>query len=87
MLLPPRMLLPHLDAGPCPPITTAPVQPTHEARLRQRLGDAANSRRISRSTQGLRIKIGKMGNVEKPAPESDFDQYPEKPGDFLNIVT
>ena len=38
MLLPPRMLLPHLDAGPRPPITTAPVQPTREARLRQRLG-------------------------------------------------
>jgi hypothetical protein len=38
-------------------------------------------------TQGLRIKIGRMGKAEKPALESDFDQYPEKPGDFLNIVT
>jgi hypothetical protein len=28
-----------------------------------------------------------MSKVEKPALESDFDQYPEKPGDFLNIVT
>jgi hypothetical protein len=37
--------------------------------------------------QGLRIKIGSLGKVEKPALESDFDQYPEKPGDFLNIVT
>jgi hypothetical protein len=40
-----------------------------------------------RDPQGLRIKIGKMGIVEKPALESDFDQYPEKPGDFLNIAT
>jgi hypothetical protein len=24
-----------------------------------------------------------MGKVEKPALESDFDQYPEKPGDFF----
>jgi hypothetical protein len=39
------------------------------------------------SAQGLRIKIGRMGKVEKPALESDFDQHPEKPGDFLNIVT
>jgi len=37
--------------------------------------------------QGLRIKIERMGKIEKPALESDFDQYPEKPGDFLNIVT
>src|SRR5512135_2531001 len=37
--------------------------------------------------QGLRIKIGRMGKLENPALESDFDQYPEKPGDFLNIVT
>ena len=37
--------------------------------------------------QGLRIKVGRMGEVEKPALESDFDQYPEKPGNFLNIVT
>src|SRR6266511_6397121 len=27
--------------------------------------------------QGLRIKIGRMGKVEKPVLESDFDQYPE----------
>ena len=38
-------------------------------------------------SQGLRIKIGGMGKVEKPARESDFDHYPDKPGDFLNIVT
>ena len=37
--------------------------------------------------QGLRIKMGRMGKVEKPALESDFDHYPEKPGDFLNIAT
>jgi TnpA family transposase len=37
--------------------------------------------------QGLRIKIGRLDKVEKPALESDFDQYPEKPGDFLNILT
>ena len=41
----------------------------------------------SGSTQGLRIKIGRLGKVEKHALGSDFDQYPEKPGDFLNIVT
>jgi transposase len=41
----------------------------------------------SGSPQGLRIKIGRLDKVEKPALESDFDQYPEKPGDFLNIVT
>ncbi len=28
-----------------------------------------------------------MGKVEKHALESDFDQYPEKPGNLLNIVT
>ena len=33
--------------------------------------------------QGLRIKIGRLDKVEKPALESDFDQYPEKPGDFF----
>ena len=37
--------------------------------------------------QGLRIKIERMDKIEKPALESDFDQYPEKPGDFLNIAT
>jgi len=41
----------------------------------------------SATVQGLRIKIRRMGKVEKPSLESDFDQYPEKPGDFLNIVT
>jgi hypothetical protein len=28
-----------------------------------------------------------VGKVEKHALGSDFDQYPEKPGDFLNIAT
>jgi hypothetical protein len=39
------------------------------------------------SAQGLRIKIERMDKIEKHALESDFDQYPEKPGDFLNIAT
>src|SRR5205823_4501919 len=35
MLLPPGMVLPHLGAGPRPPISPAPLQPTREARPRR----------------------------------------------------
>ena len=38
MLLPPRMLLPHLGTGPRLPITPGLLQPPPEAGLRQRLG-------------------------------------------------